>query len=129
MGFQSKITTGKRVKDVNIPKSSFGTGKYTSPTISNQSIANFTSGNPDNFFSTDGGDLSGSLSGGYNPSASRQSADAVMGKAFGTDTVSSAAKGALGLAGKIPILLAAWIPPLVTLMLSISFLLHQEGGE
>jgi lipopolysaccharide export system permease protein len=36
---------------------------------------------------------------------------------------------ALGLAGKIPILLAAWIPTLVTLMLSISFLLHQEGGE
>lgn len=36
---------------------------------------------------------------------------------------------ALGLAGKIPILLAAWIPPLVTLMLSISFLLHQEGSE
>ena len=36
---------------------------------------------------------------------------------------------ALGLAGKIPVLLAAWIPPLVTLMLSISFLLHQEGGE
>jgi len=36
---------------------------------------------------------------------------------------------ALGLAGKIPVLLAAWIPALVTLMLSLTFLLHQEGGE
>jgi lipopolysaccharide export system permease protein len=33
---------------------------------------------------------------------------------------------ALGLARKIPILLAVWFPPLITSMLSINFLIHQE---
>ncbi len=36
---------------------------------------------------------------------------------------------ALGLAEKIPIFLAAWMPALVTLMLSTTFLIHQEGSE
>ena len=35
---------------------------------------------------------------------------------------------ALGLGGKIPVLLAAWGPVLITLMLSASFLLHLEDG-
>ena len=36
---------------------------------------------------------------------------------------------ALGLAEKIPIFLAAWMPSLVTLMLSVTFLIHQESSE
>ncbi len=36
---------------------------------------------------------------------------------------------ALGLAAKIPVFLAAWMPALLTLMLSTTFLIHQESNE